>query len=231
MRIATWNIGGGFTSNGNNKFTKKDMNYFLTELKNIKTDIILLQEVHCNQDNTLSEQLNLSKKNYLSSNIHKSHIEKNMNTRLSTLTNFEVLSKETIFLPNPNLIKKKKNIQLVSHDKAFLKTEIKYGKIKINIFNIQLLPLQIFDRNYSEEQFSNIRTEIENIILKEDKPTIICGDFNYDNLQKIIPKVFSNGFKDVFQNIPTEVYKNIQKDHILISKEWNIKSFKVIKGK
>lgn len=45
MRIATWNIGGGFISfKQKHKFDTEDIGYFIDELKKIQPDIDLKKE-------------------------------------------------------------------------------------------------------------------------------------------------------------------------------------------
>jgi exonuclease III len=47
LRIATWNIGGGFVSSSmENRFDSENLSYFTSELEKLNGDVICLQEVH-----------------------------------------------------------------------------------------------------------------------------------------------------------------------------------------
>lgn len=50
MRVATWNIGGGFIeSNQKHEYDIEDVNYFIKELKSINPDIVCFQEIHVSE--------------------------------------------------------------------------------------------------------------------------------------------------------------------------------------
>lgn len=46
MRIATWNIGGGFIKSDKDIYETEEVGYFIEELQKIQPDIACFQEVH-----------------------------------------------------------------------------------------------------------------------------------------------------------------------------------------
>lgn len=229
MRIVTWNIGGGFVSSGKG-FIKEDLNYFITVLKILNPDIICFQEIHLGlEDQTKIIAQSLKYPYYCVTPYDSSHLKENNQLCLSVISRFTLLRKRFFKLPNPQIEVKRPNGEIwKSHDKGFMIVSIKIRNENIDVITGHTVPFSKFNRDFMEPEFNPIRKEIERLILKHPKRVIVAGDMNYADLVKLIPKVFQEGFKEVFK-APTHHGK--QMDHILISKEWAIKDSRVVLGK
>jgi endonuclease/exonuclease/phosphatase family metal-dependent hydrolase len=232
MRIATWNIGGCFIySKDKREFDLEDIDYFISELKKIKPDIVCLQEVHIskkrNQAELIANKLELY---FCSTVIAKSHLKDNEDLSLAVLSKYPIITSRFIKLPNPNLTFVWRGKKASSHDKGFLESNVNCNKKKIRIFCGHMVPFHRFGRNFLEKEFKQIREKAQKSILKNNQPVIVCGDMNFDDFDKAVPHLFKKGFKDVYKNIFTTPKKE-KFDHIIISEEWKAVKSKVILGK
>jgi hypothetical protein len=150
---------------------------------------------------------------------------------ISIISRFPITSSKFNKLPNPNLEFRWKGKKAFSHDKGFLETEINCNGVNIRILSGHMVPFRKFGRNFLDIEFNEIRTQIENIILCEKMPEIICADMNFDeDIKKLIPKVFEYNFSSIMKENPTTPSGN-KYDKIIISKEWKFTNSNIIKGK
>ncbi|MFH1030363.1 MAG: endonuclease/exonuclease/phosphatase family protein [bacterium] len=234
MRIATWNIGGGFIeSNQKHEYDVEDISYFIEELKSINPDIACFQEIHVSKKNDqpkiIADSLGFQ---YITTHpIADSHLKDNEKLSISIISRFPIISSKFNLLPNPNLQFIWRGKTAFSHDKGFMEAVIGYKGIKIKILSGHMVPFRKFGKNFLDDEFKEIRNQIEKIILHEKIPEIICADMNFDEeIEKLIPNVFDNDFKFVLKNNPTTP-KERTYDKIIVSKEWKSSNSDIINGK
>ena len=238
MKIASWNIAGGHLLTKNVKdaigYEKEDLNYFIQELKKLRVDIICLQEIHIakkgnnNQVEPIAKKLGLkywTAEHYAGA---ASHIKAGQLIGMGVVSRFPIVSAKYQAPPNPRLTVKRPNgIIWNTIDMGLLLTEIKYKGQIINIINFHLVPLHYFGKNWADKEFIHIRDHITNLLLEAaKKPTIAIGDFNYADLEKIYPKIFSQGkYQETFLEMTTPAKG--QQDHILYSTHWQLSSYEI----
>lgn len=153
----------------------------------------------------------------------------------SLLSRYRFGSYEVIKLPNPDIqIVKPNGVLWVMHDKFVQKAVIEVSGRRINVFNVHGFPFHHFNRSVDEAEFAPIRQKMVEILLPDDKPTIITGDFNNCNIEiaKAFPELFENGRMldaviDEHGDGLGEMEGRGQLDHILISKHFKIIQAKV----
>ncbi len=233
MRIATWNIGGGFvSSNSDLEFDIENIGYFIRELKGINPDIVCFQEIHVSKENDqpkiIAKELGLG---FVSTEIiADSHLKDGEQLSLSIVSKYPIISSKFRQLKNPNLQMIWRGKKALSHDKGFLEVQISYNKQNIRILCGHMVPFHKFHRNFLEDDFKQIRIQIEEIIREKNMPTIILADMNFEDTEKLIPRVFRQNYNSILSNIPTTP-KNKILDKILISKEWICTNANICKGK
>lgn len=234
MIVATWNIGGGFiSSDQKHEYDKEDISYFINELKSINPDIVCFQEIHVseknNQPKIIADSLGFQ---YIATHsIADSHLKENEKLSISIISRFPIISSKFNTLPNPNLQFVWKGKTAFSHDKGFMEAIVGYKRTNIKILSGHMVPFRKFGKFFLDTEFKEIRNRIEQIILHEKMPEIICADMNFDEeIEKLIPNVFDNNFKFVLKNNPTTP-KGRTYDKIIVSKEWESANSNIIKGK
>ncbi|MBU1016614.1 MAG: endonuclease/exonuclease/phosphatase family protein [Patescibacteria group bacterium] len=233
MRIATWNIGGGFISSVQKlQFNLERLEYFINELKKIRPDIVCLQEIHVSKNNNqpqiIAKALGF---NYIKTkSVSDSHQKAGEKLAISIVSKFPIISSKFHKLANPNLEFIWKGNKAFSHNKGFIEAKISYKDAAIRILSGHMLPFHLFGRDFLEDAFKGIRNQIENIILEGNTPTIIGADMNFEDIYKLVPNIFERGFKSVLDNTPTTP-KGKRLDKIIISKKWVCNASKITKGK
>ena len=232
MIVATWNIGGGYVfSKNSNKFDLEDLDYFIDELKKIQPDIVCFQEIHisqnCEQSKKIAKKLGF---NFFETKpIANSHLKKEHKLSISIISKYPILSANFFNLLNPNLQFIWNNKKVFTHNKGFIEAIINYKNVKIRILSGHTVPFHLFGRNFLDDEFSEIRNQIETIILQKKIPTIVGADMNFEDVKKLLPNVFLKKFKFVLKNIPTTPQK-LKQDKILISNHWELLNSKIVKG-
>jgi len=243
MKVLSWNIGGGYTLidgriQDGNSYDKEDFQWFLDQLDGKKYDFIGLQEAHVPFDTGRPSQIqqvaHSTKCQY-----HKQHdyadsfIQSGNRLAIGSVSRYEILESYFYKLPNPELKFVRPNGDTwVTFDVGFLIFRIQYQETEVIILNCHLIPFHYFKRNLNETEFQPIRDSIVELFHKyKDIPTIALGDYNYENLQEVLPELYTEfGFKDVFTDVETAPGKG-QQDHILYSKHWEMRGYDIIKGK
>lgn len=238
MKLLSWNIAGGHTFSKTTSdalsYDQEDFPYFRGQLAQIQADVICLQEQHLTQTGSQAQQI-AQKLRYAFLKEHgygNSHIKAGNGLALGNISMFEIINSEYHILPNPHLTVTRENgDQWVTFDVGFLITEILYKEQKVNIANCHLVPFHYFKRDFLEPEFAPIREDIEALLLAlAEKPSIIAGDFNFSNLNILLPNTFARqDYKEVFEG-ETTVGKG-QQDHILYSSHWNLEKYEIIKTK
>ena len=238
--MLSWNIAGchKFLGDVNDglSYEKEDLDYFKNAIKDQNFEIICLQEVLApfdlkqkNQTTEIAEKIGLGY--FASQNYGKSHLKKDNYFSLGNISKYRILKSYYHKLSNPNLTVKKDNGDTwITFDVGFLVSEINYNGRIINVVNGHLTPYHYFKRNFMEVDFKKIREEIEELFLSLlDHPTLVGADFNYENLNELIPGVFDkNKYKESFMGIETARGKG-QQDHLLYSHHWKMNKYSVKK--
>ncbi len=237
MRVLSWNIAGGHTFSGSISdamtYEEENLDYFIYQIKNTDADIVFLQETHATEKTSQGQIITkrLAYKYFREHTYIKSHIKKDSQLTLATLSKYPIHSSYFHAAPNPNLTIKRPNGQRwVTYDMGFLVTEMSFNDRKVNFANCHFLPFHYFKRDFLEPAFQNIRENISSFLIRAaEKPSIFGGDYNYSDLRKIVQGVFTNSlYKDAFANVDTTPGKG-QQDHILYSHQWNLVGFQVEK--
>lgn len=239
MKLALWNIAGGFPliTRGQewsrDNYKEEDIEAFIPPLQKTGADIFCLQEVHAEsptdsqQITALCESLQ-AKPTKLYTYSNNSHIKPGSHLAMAILSKLPITKTIMQKLPNPHLtITRPDGSIWKSLDCGFIISEIEYAGQKIHIVDGHLVPFHYYGRDFSDSAFDFIRDAIAEILLPlSDKPTVIAADFNFDGLERLLPKLFPT-FTEVFheQTTPTKG----QQDHILVSSHWNVLDFKVKK--
>jgi endonuclease/exonuclease/phosphatase family metal-dependent hydrolase len=231
LRVATWNIGGGFTRGCDGDFDTEDTEYFISELQRHVIDIICIQEAHIptqrhlpSQAQILGSALGLP---FLTEHpidtINQSHIKNNNLLSLAILSKYEIIKSSYIQLPNPQLnIVTPRGVVWISHDKGILVSTVNFHGFHIDILTIHNVPFIHFGRDFMEQEFMYIRSTIEDIMLLSlDRPTILAGDMNYQVVEQLLPRVFTGGYYKALCGVITEPVRKRHIDHILVTKHWN----------
>ena len=234
MRIATWNIGGGFISSyQKQEYDLENIDYFIDELKHINPDIVCFQEIHVSekkdQPNIIAGALGF--KFVKTESIADSHLKDGEKLSISIISRFPIISSKFNKLPNPNLQFIWRGKRAFSHDKGFLDAIINYNNISIRVLSGHMVPFREFGRDFLDDEFKGIRVRIEKIILDEKMPKIICADMNFDgDISRLMPNVFDNKFKSILSDKPTTP-EDRKYDKIIISKEWGSANSYIKEGK
>lgn len=214
MRIATWNIGED-ERKAEGKLTLDFYNYIINTIKNENIDIVCLQEAIIKSDflpsiaSYIKENTNL--KYIVEYELSDSHI--NIGSRMCVVicSKYEIDNYKLFKLDNPYFIYSvDEETTYYSHDKGLITANIK----GYNVITGHCLPFHVFKKNHldylnifrkADEEFTNAYNLNNNIIL--------CGDFNYDNVNNLFPKIMEN-CNDLI-TCPTR--KDKQLDHFVIS--------------
>lgn len=214
MKLATWNIGED-ERNKNGKLTLNSYAYITKTIKDKRIDIICLQEAIIKSKdlpsiaNYIKEHTDLK---YIAEfELSDSHI--NIGSRMGVVicSKYKIDSYNQFMLDNPNLIYSvDENTTYYSHDKGFIIADIKGFKIVTG----HCLPFHAFKKNPLDylEIFEKADKEFIGCYNLNNK-FILCGDFNYDNVNSLFPETMVNCIDLI--NCPTR--KDKQLDHFIIS--------------
>ncbi len=204
MRVATWNIGEDERNNGG----KLDI------IRNENIDVLCLQEAIVKSDilpsiaSYIKENTDL--KYIVEYELSDSHI--NIGSRMGVVicSKYEIDNYKLFKLDNPNFIYSvDETTTYYSHDKGFIIASIK----GYNIITGHCLPFHVFKKN--PLNYLNLFRKADEMFIdvyKSNNNMILCGDFNYDNVNDIFPKIMEN-CKDLI-DCPTR--KDKQLDHFII---------------
>lgn len=210
MRLATWNIGEVERNDGGN-LTLDSYDYIINTIKNEKIEIICLQEAIIKSDSLPSIasyiKENTDLKYTIEYGLSDSHI--NIGSRMGVVicSKYKIDNYKLFKLDNPKLVYTvDENTTYYSHDKGFIIANIK----GYNIITGHCLPFHVFKK--SPLDYLNIFKKADEEFInsyKENNNLILCGDFNYANINVLFPEIMKN-CTDLI-NLPTI------KDHFVIS--------------
>ena len=238
IRVATWNIGGGFVVSDTQEFDTSDIKYFADELKKANCSLVFIQEAliakikgKSDQAEFLSQQLGLNY--YTCVTISPSHLQVDQNLSLLILSAFPIENSTYIQIENPKLeVVGPDLVKWYSFDKGFLVCTIKIQKKNVRVICGHFYPFIDFEHVPTEPRFAQLRKQMENTILGEQfgKSTCIVGaDMNWNDIRSLIPEVFSNGFKSVFEQVSTTPDQG-QLDYLIVSSDIKSGKYEVIPG-
>ena len=214
MRVATWNIGEDERNNGG-KLDIDSYNYVINIIRNENIDVLCLQEAIVKSDflpsiaSYIKENTDL--KYIVEYELSDSHI--NIGSRMGVVicSKYEIDNYKLFKLDNPNFIYSvDEKTTYYSHDKGFIIASIK----EFNIITGHCLPFHVFKKNPLD--YLNVFRKADEMfvdVYKSNNNIILCGDFNYDNVNDIFPKIIEN-CNDLI-DFPTR--KDKQLDHFIIS--------------
>lgn len=237
MKIISWNIAGGCVfSNKTNSYNKEDLDYFTDELQKENSDVICLQETHTPVNKESSQAKIIADKlgyGYLINHPYKkagSHIKKDNYLSISIISKYPITENYFYRLPDPDLkIARPDGSVWVSLDVGFLTAAIDFPDKKIIIGNCHLIPFHYFRRDLSEDSFKNIRSSIVDYFKQLSlEKSVIAGDFNFADMEKMLPGILPLGYREVFPNTVTTP-KRGQQDHLLLSQPLILKSYSIKK--
>lgn len=222
IRTVQWNIGGAHIRTAEDdpvkseSYVHEDISYVIKYLKNCSADIITLQETHADnlgsQATTISEQLGLPY--FVNDAYDKSHIDTSQKLCQSIISRFPIEQHTFSLLYNPRYRRvMKTGIEWVSHDKGLSTAVVNLGESKMTIQTLHLIPFHIFDADLESEEGKKMRESIEILIAKEGKPYLLQGDFNYADVNELLPSIFSGELHELAKGAPTTP-KNKIYDHV-----------------
>lgn len=234
MKLATWNIGWWFIySKENDEYDLENIEYFIDRISKNNVDIICLQEIHLSESNNQAKKIakNLNYDFYVSEINANSHLKDNDKIWFSIISKYPIISSKFHKLINPNLEFLWKWKKAKSHDKWFLEAIINCNGIKIRVLSGHMLPFFLFWEDFLDDKFKNIRNQIENIILKDNIPTLIWVDLNFEDIKNLLPNIFNNWYESILPNESTASFEPNKIDKIIISKHFKLNNSIILETK
>ncbi len=242
LRIGTWNIGGGLVSTDQPlRFDTEDLGYIATSLGALGCDIVCLQEIQTpiapggiTQAEQLARMIPIPYWFTVPYGPHcQSPFHEDQNLSLAILSRWEILTTRYELLPNPQLqVRVASGEVWTSHDKGFLSAQIAVADAQIVVVTGHTNPFELFGREAHEAEFTPISRAMEDLLLSTiDRPTLVTGDFNYDAIERLLPRVFAAGYKRALPPVATEPRYGHQRDHILISPHWSVRCSAALPGR
>ena len=233
LRIATWNIGGGFIASTADVYDVPALDYFVQQLDPLDCDLVCLQEVHepsspveSGQASYLAERLRFPY--HTVKPISPSHLEPNQMLSLAILSRYAISSTRYTQLTNPHLEAIGPGGRLWhTFDKGFLCGFAALGDQQFHVICGHAVPFHIFKRDFMDPAFSNIRSEVEDVILCDASPGLVAADLNYADIRSLIPRVLRAGYESGLANEPTS-RDHLKLDDILASRDWKFLGHKVV---
>ena len=218
MRIITWNIGED-ERNENGKLNLNSYDYIIETVKAEKIDVICLQEAIIKSDYLPSISKYIKEKTNLKYSIEyelsDSHINIGCRMGIVICSKYKISNYEMMRLDNPNLIYSvNENTTYYSHEKGFIISNIQ----GVNIITGHCLPFHVFKKSPLDyiNIFEKADNKFENVY-KLNKKFILCGDFNYENVNILFPKIMANCRDLIIE--PTRNGKKL--DHFIVSNNLN----------
>ena len=221
MKLMTWNIGEDET-NEKGKLNLNSYDYIINTIKKERIDVICLQEAITKSENLPSIANYIKENTDLKYNaefeLSDSHINIGSKMGVVICSKYKIDNYKTLLMDNPNFIySANENKTYYSHDKGFIITYIN----GYHIITGHCLPFHIFKKNPLNylKIFEKADEEFINLYNLNNK-LILCGDFNYDDINSLFPKIMKNCVDLI--DCPTR--KDKQLDHFVISKNLSCSS-------
>lgn len=211
---------------GNMLFSRVSLKEYILYFKELAPDILALSEVHMDNLDGKSDMVTKISQD-LKLPYHKcyaqspSHLDTSKYLGLAVLSKHHIENYTSFLLPNPRLqVTRPDGSQWTTFDKGAQKLTCNIDGKRLTLFNLHYFPFHHFQRRMNDNEFSDIRMDLVDILLSDNRtPTIITGDFNNKGLplQMAFPELFEhNRFRQaVITNSTVVGLSNEQFDHIL----------------
>jgi endonuclease/exonuclease/phosphatase family metal-dependent hydrolase len=221
MKIATWNINGGFVPvDGQDQ---ADLAYYTSSLKSISPDMVCLQEVliseNRNQACEIADDLGMEHVAYFA--IGKSHLTEHDQLAIAIISRHPITASSYRELPDPGVRFQFNGKPWTPHRKGFMQATLDIDGKLIRVLSGHMEPFHRSGNDFMDEKFKHIRGEVEDIIMEGDTPTLAGVDLNYENEHLLLPRIFKHGFSSILGAEPTRP-KNRRTDKIIVSKDWSV---------
>jgi len=237
MRVVTWNIAGGRKTRSLKHFdySNEDLEYFASQLKNLRPAVVCLQEAHTSQSESSAGRIAglLNLPHVYNSPASPSHIEKSSLLGNAIISSLPFQKRADFFFPPPRFELKWKNGKPAERHNKLVQL-VKIGQW--NIANTQLLPIDLFGYYYDLSAGRKYAAEIENILLNLTEPCVLCGDFSGAFKKQPVEKVFNALFTklDLKDSLPNEITRPTKQgwyktDHIYFSPQLSVTKSGIVK--
>jgi len=215
MQLVTvqWNIGGGKVRTENSavdvlaSYNSDGLAEIIELLRNLKPDIITLQEIHSdkktNQAEIIANALGLE---YVISDFYAdSHIEDGQSLGQAILSRFPITNHtfELFFNPFYETIWEDGS-KAISHDKGVTKCTVNVMGSSLDIKTLHLIPFRRFNIDPQSNDAGAVLDDVQHKLKNDSQSLLVQGDFNLDfsSLKAILP-TFMQNMEEVIQNQPT----------------------------
>jgi endonuclease/exonuclease/phosphatase family metal-dependent hydrolase len=192
LTIVSWNIAGGRTMRSLDHFDyeEENLSYFADVLRAADPDIILLQEVHFNDERSVAKEIAalVGYKYVYEQPMSPSHIDDVYRLGMAVLSKRPLEPLETLEYPYPHfpLFFSDGRPAAVHHKGAQL-----LMADNVMIANTQMLPLAVFGAHYEAGEGAVLAEKIQSALLDRLKrPVILGGDFNFNAPRVIYPHLY-----------------------------------------
>ncbi len=196
MKIGTWNIGSLWHD------YNKNTELFQQVISLHHPDILILQEYI--PDEKLADIIYKSiglKCSYFKE-FSKSHVAINKNMGIAVFSNYKTVEKDTYKLIKPNGTFYHNGKAEQFHDKFFISLTLTNKSKKVNIITGHGYSFHRYGIDPAD--FIEIFAPLDSWLCSKtrNQELIIAGDFNVDNLSKLLPNLCKSYF-DIFEGCPT----------------------------
>ena len=222
LKTIQWNIGGAFIRTPGDDPTKsssysyENLSYVTQYLEAHSPDIITLQETHADETDSqakyIAEQLGFPY--FYNDPYDTSHIDTSKQLCQSIISRFPIKEHFFSLFFNPKYQKEREDgTELVSHNKGISTAVIDVAGTELIVQTLHLIPFQLFNADLENDEGKKLRESISAAIEKEKTPYLLQGDFNYVDIEELIPDIFSKELHELAGDTPTTPKENIY-DHI-----------------
>lgn len=226
MRVATWNINSAHILSESGKYDREDLGYVIDELEKVDADVVCLQEVNELHAEQIAVALQMQVQFH---DMFPNHVTGDGRLGVATMSRGSVqeVAWRVVTIPPITAIGPDGRLWEM-WDRAFMECAVEVDGKRIPVLNGHMNPFHHFKRDVMEEEFKDVRDQIEEIILETDRPLIVAADFNYKDLKQMLPNVFEGGFVDVIPNEPTEMKHKWKSDGVLVSSDWGVVGAEIV---
>lgn len=234
LKIASYNISGGFFKEDNSKefFDKSKAQNIDTRLldETVKIindediDIVCFQEIittkEINYINRIKERTNLKYSEEYE--LSPCHIVENTDCGIAILSKYPITDSIKSVFTNPKLSKTTSSGNTYyTFDKGYLAVNINIDSNNFNILTHQGFPFRRF--NSTPEDNKNVFIEFDTVI-NNLKPNVITGDFNCESYLDMMPTTRNNYIRTIFDTTIDDGDGSGVFDNILVLNNTNYNS-------